>query len=553
MGVRNELVPSDSSSKPGPEPKTDLLQLASEHPSKRRFGCSHGVWCLLVFFCLALGWGVAAERADQHLQRAAELLATGALEAAEKEARLALNAPAARPAAYSVLGGIRIQQNRIKEGRRFLEKALELNPHLLGARLNLGHVYVLESKPERAREMYRLALQTDPDNFNARMSLAQLEADTGNFAASVETAKPVAALLRNSPEGLHLLATGYLGLGQREMARALLTDWRRQPSVPVELAVSFAQLLLSHDLKQEAAEVLAKARTDAPPSFEVAAGFGDAYLRLGDLKEAAANYARAIDLNSSCTACYVQLGRIAEREGDTEKALAYLIRAKRLEPDNPEVLFVFGRVCLRRNLFRDAIPALEKAFQSKPDDDRYAFVLASAYGMKLRFKESLELFGRLVKKKPEDPVLNYSLGSVLCTEGRDYAEAEKYLRKSISLQPEQLSAYYYLAVAVLKTGREDEAAAIFRELLQRYPDHIPSLEQLGMILVKNRKYDEARQILDKVLRLDPTSLRGHYQMSMLLGRLGQKEEAEKHRQMAQRLEDEEKRKRKTELYLLTPH
>lgn len=495
----------------------------------------------------------AVNSASDHLQRAVELISQRDLDGAEREARQALHDASTRAVAWATLGAIRLQQKKSDESAKFLEKAIQLDPKLLGARLNLGQAYLMQGKRAQAHQVFQQALQIDPSSLNARFSLAQLEAESGNYRASLDVARPIATALHNSPDGVFLLATDYLGLGQKEEARALVATWKAFTGLPPAFSIDFASLLLRHDLAQEAVDVLENARGAGPISFELASSLASSYLLKGNLNKAEENYEEALRLNSNCVNCYLQIGRIAERQGEKEKGLAYLIKAKLLEPENPEVLFEFGKVCLERNLFRDALPALEKAVQLKPDNDQYTYVLGSAYLAKVRYTEAVALFSRLVKKNPEDPILNYAMGSVLYTEGRNLDGAEKYLKKSISLQPVQVGAYYYLGMVVFKKGDQDQAAQIFRELLQRYPDHIPSLEQLGIILLRQRKYDEAHQVLEKVLRLDRNSLTGHYQYSLLLGRLGKKEESAKHMEIAQQLEAEQKKKGKTEFYLLNPH
>lgn len=491
--------------------------------------------------------------AQDHLQKAVALISQGDLAAAESEARKALSTPSTSAPAYSILGTIRLQQRRLEESRQFLEKAIALNTKLLGARLTLGQVYSLEGKTERALEVLQEVLRMAPNNPTARMTLAQLEASAGNYLRSRELVEPVREDLRGTPDGLLLLLVISLGSADKEEARGLVTDWLAlNGHVPPPLTIEFAKPLVASQLAPEAVQVIEKGRRDDPASFELIFALGGAYLASGDSKRASGYYEQAATLNERCVLCFRQIARMAELEGETEKALSFLIKAKVLEPENPEVLFDFGRVCLERRLLRDALPALEKAVQLRPDDGRYAFALASAYNARQRFKESLEIFDRLIRKKPEDPVLNHAIGYVLYSEGQDLDGAEKYLRKSIRLMPQQLSGYHYLGMVLFKKGDEDQALQVFHELLQRYPDDLASLEQLSKILVKKRRYDEVRQVLDRVLRLDPNSHTGHYQMALLLGRLGQKEEAEKHMRIAEQSRAEDEKKARTELYLLNP-
>jgi tetratricopeptide (TPR) repeat protein len=495
----------------------------------------------------------AAQAPAEHLQRAAALISQGDLVAAEKEARLALAQPSTEAVAYATLGTIRLQQGKAEESRQFLTKALELNPQLVGARLTLGQVFVRQGKTQAARQAFQDALRLAPQNPTVLVSLAQLESMDGDYATSLKLVAPLTDSLRRSPDGLLLLLANHLGLGDKEAVKTLVSDWMAlEGNIPPSLAIEFAKPLVEHQLAAEAVRVLERATGDGPVSFEMAFALGGAYLASGNTRKAEEYYDQAGKLNERCATCFQQVARIAQKNGEKEKALSYLIKARAQAPENPEILFEFGRLCLEADLFRDAIPALERATQLEPQNDRYAYVLASAYVGKVRYKEALTILERLVKKHPEDSVLNYAYGSVLYTEGLDLDGAEKYLRKSIELQPKQVGAYYYLGMVIVKKGDQDQAGAIFREILERHPDHLASLEQFGTILVKQRKNEEAQQVLEKVLRLDPQSLTGHYQYGLLLGRLGQRDESKKHLEIAQQLEEVRKKESKMEFFLYNP-
>ncbi len=69
------------------------------------------------------------------------LVQEGRLEEADQQAQLALSNPQTRAVAYSVLGAIRFQQKRLPESVSLLEKAIHLDPRLLGAQLSLAEVY----------------------------------------------------------------------------------------------------------------------------------------------------------------------------------------------------------------------------------------------------------------------------------------------------------------------------------------------------------------------------------------------------------------------------
>src|SRR5262245_7026051 len=81
------------------------------------------------------------------LQNAARLVQQGTLDEAEAQARRALADPATEAAACSVLGTIRFQQQRFDDSIDFFQKAIHLDDSLMGARLSLAQVYLLQGKP----------------------------------------------------------------------------------------------------------------------------------------------------------------------------------------------------------------------------------------------------------------------------------------------------------------------------------------------------------------------------------------------------------------------
>jgi tetratricopeptide (TPR) repeat protein len=502
----------------------------------------------IALFSATLG-ATRAEPSSDHIRLSSEFLAKGDLAAAEKHANLGLATPSTRPLAYAALGAIRLNQGNYEESENFLKKAVQLEPRLLGARLNLGSVYVLQGKTDLAAGVFRQVLKLDPANAMARLNLAQMESEKGRYRVSLELVQPILTGLRQTPDGLLLLATNYLGLGDVISARRLVTAWNKLSSEG-GLASSFGVLLARNNLNDEAIQVLEAAKKKQG-SYELAFNLANCYFKKGDGKQASANYEVALTYNEGCVDCLLQLGRIADQEGNVEKALAFMILAKRKSSDDPEVLFEFGKICLKKDLYQDATKALERAVELKPGQDSYLYVLASARVGTKRFEEARSILEKLLSKKPNDFQLNYAMGAVFYLEAK-LDEAADYFKRSIELQPDQLAAHYYLASVAQNKGDHAGASQMFQELLNRHPDHGPSHEALGAVLLQMGKYVEAEQHLEKAIALAPDSVRAHYQLSLLYARMGKKMESDQQMDIFKKLKEQEKEEMK-ELILLTPN
>lgn len=84
------------------------------------------------------------------------------------------------------------------------------------------------------------------------------------------------------------------------------------------------------------------------------------------------------------------------------------------------------------------------------------------------------------------------------------AEAVPLLRQAVTAAPDDLSARYWLAAALVELGDWPNAVAELRVVLEDKPTSAPSLLLLARALVGQGRRDQAAQVLDAALRLDPT-------------------------------------------------
>jgi tetratricopeptide (TPR) repeat protein len=492
-------------------------------------------------------------RADsrQALQRAVDLVQEGRLEEADQQARLALSDPQTHAVACSVLGTIRFQQKQFPESVTLLQEAIRSNPRLLGAHLSLAEVYTVQGKSELALQVFRKILTFDPSNASARLALARAETEEGNYQGSLDLAQPVLSALKQSPDGLLVLAADFLKTGDQPAAASLANNWAQLTGVPQAWSIKFALLLAEGGVIPEAVDILSRAKQIGPLSYELAFNLAGVYLLKNEPVSALENYDLALTLNPDAVPALRQAAMVAEQQGELERSLSYWIRAKKIEPNNPEVLLGFGRVCLKMDLLEDAEPALTKAASLKPGDPSYEYTLAAAKVGKRQFEAAQTLLESLLRTRQGDAQLQYALGSVLYLEGH-LADAATHLRESVRLQPEQLAPYYYLALVARDQGNEAEAIRTLEELLQRYPDHASSCEVLGGLLMSAHRYPEAQSSLEKAVRLNPKSVKANYQLGLLLSRMGKKDEADRQLELTKSLRQEDEATSRLQLRLLDP-
>jgi tetratricopeptide (TPR) repeat protein len=185
-----------------------------------------------------------------------------------------------------------IEQGRFAEARGLLEPVVRDHPGWARAHFFLGLTYHEERRYEAAEELFRRALELDPQY--------------------------------PTPLVFHGWSLYYLG--RIEQSRAAFEAYLKvQPGYPDAI---FALGLIDFDADAvDAAEVrfretvrLAAERQDRPTEAKARARLADVHLRNGDLEEARKELERSVALNPDNYEPYFKLSRVLQRLGDAEGA-----------------------------------------------------------------------------------------------------------------------------------------------------------------------------------------------------------------------------------------
>ena len=141
-------------------------------------------------------------------------------------------------------------------------------------------------------------------------------------------------------------------------------------------------------------------------------------------------------------------------------------------------------------------------------------------------------FRRAVELNPELPSLNAFLGrSLWDTSGSD--EAVEYFRRELEINPNDFDSNLYLGMHLQKAEQDyEEALAHYQRALSVRPGSPDARYQIGLIYLLTDRTDEALEIIEGVVRDVPDFLEGHATLARLYYRLKRREDAERHRAIA---------------------
>lgn len=136
-------------------------------------------------------------------------------------------------AAFRVLGSAYLEAGRIEEGTQILEKALELNPNGLQARLSLGRAYVRQGRYDLALARYQELLQRVPTNAKLHLESGAVFQRAGRKQEAIVLYRKALELNPRWVEPFLTLATLLEMEGRIPEAVGLLEDYLRvNPKTP---------------------------------------------------------------------------------------------------------------------------------------------------------------------------------------------------------------------------------------------------------------------------------------------------------------------------------
>ena len=359
---------------------------------------------LLLSAFLLLGFGQPQSNVAglAALEKAAALVQQGNLAEADQQAQVALADPDTRAAANSVLGTIRLQQNRPRDAVPYLQEAIRLDPRLMGAHLNLAAAHVLTNEPGPALDAYDAALKVQPDSIPALQQAAAIAERVGELERSLSYWIRAKKLQPEDPEIL-------LGFGRVCLRMDLLDDAEpaltraagQRPNDPTYQYMLAAAKVGKHQYRFRAAPAGSPGGEAAGRSaVAVRAGRRSLRARTPGRRRAASPGEPALAAGAGGVAVYLAL--VARDQGDEPKA----------------------------------ITALEALLQSHPDHGASCEVLGGLLMSAHRYAEAEGYLRKAVRLAPASVKANYQLGLLLTRMGRK-DEAAKQLEVAKGLRKEQ--------------------------------------------------------------------------------------------------------------------
>lgn len=414
---------------------------------------------------------------------------------------------------WFALGSARSKAGDDAAAKAAYEQALELDPAMSAARLNLAVLQAQSGKLEEAEETYQELLRNQPDYFRAHYNYSILLERMGRRQDAISALRNALVYRPDHIDAREKLAGLLLDVGRPDDARRQY-EWLQQRSPGdarylFELGRCAWRQKKYDEAERRYREAIRKNGGNYPEAW---VNLGLVHKAMDDPDQAEADYRAALRLDPAYAGAQRRLGDLLEDRGDLEGAVVALEAAVASDPKDAGAWRELASVREDLGDADGALGAWEHALQLVSDD-------ASTWNQVgiLRADEgddagAVQAYQRALSVDPKNATVWFNLGLARRRLDEDDAAIEAFQRAAELAAQDDASGValkaHRSAGHVYRVRRDyEEALPHYRRAVEIRADDATSRYYVAHCLYKLEKYDEAANEIEKLVSLKPGNVR----------------------------------------------
>jgi tetratricopeptide (TPR) repeat protein len=457
---------------------------------------------------LATGCGGAASREAKHLKKGEAYLADGNFEKARVELQNVLQIAPKDAAARFDMGVVDEKLNNPREAAQFYQGTIDIDPQHVGARTNLGRLYLLSGAPGRALELIGPALETHPDDADLLSIRAAARLQQKDLSGAQADAERAVQLSPTNANAVAVLAGIYTSTGAKDKALTLLEQSIQKIPDTVDLRLVLAQLYSQDNRVAETEALLLKLVELRPAEKAHRLRLVQYYARLGQVDAAEKTLRQAVkDLPAERDVKLALVDFLAARRSRdaAEKELKEMVAAA---PTDNELKFALARFyengrqsALAEGIYQGVIDRE----QTNPAGLSARNRLAGLRAQRGDVAGALKLANEVLEQSPRDDDALLMRGNIALAK-QDPRSAIADLRAVLRDQPNAVGVLRILARAHLANGEPAVAEETMRHAVEANPNDPALRLDFAELLVQLGKAEQAKPMLADLVKQHPDNL-----------------------------------------------
>jgi tetratricopeptide (TPR) repeat protein len=416
-----------------------------------------------------------------------------------------------------------IDRNQINQALGELQAVVTHAPDNPVAHFNLGRAHAARYEYEQARQSFEKAIQLRPDYVMARLALAQLEVQVRDYDAALKTAQQILTIDHNNINAKLIESASMMGQRKFGESRVLLDQMTKTNPGSPDVYFQMGVMSLAENKFKEAEEAFQKSYQLDPNKARGLLGMVETDMAQNKADDAMHLLQTELDKNPNRADVRLALSNTAVRAGkydmaiqEYEKLLNSMDKNSRMRGD---VYLRIGETYRRKGDLNGAIVNLQKARESQPENSIVMATLALVLDQAGRWTEAKQVYEAVLKLDVNNAVALNNLAYLMAEHNGDLDDALSKAQRAKQLLPDMTEVSDTLGWIFLKKNLSDSALDTFRELVNKAPSHSTYRYHLGMALAQKGDKLKAIKELQEALKYNP-SKNERDEIQQLLNKLG---------------------------------
>ena len=457
-------------------------------------------------------------------------------EQAAEQYRKAISINSSVPIYYYNLGLAMDRLDRLDEAEKAYEDYLKLDSKSPDYVNTVGVFYYKKRQNHaKAAELYKLAIEGNPNNDNFHYNLALVQERLEQWSDAEASYQRAIECDPEDPENYNGLGVFYYG---RQLYDQALANYLKAIEINPKEALYHANLGLAYQQLGMPAEELTEYLKAAELNNRYYLEVGRIYYNRSQYKEAILAFEKPGNIIEQFPVNLAYLGLSYENLGQAEVAEQIFLRALGKDPGLDDYYYNrLGILNYRRGKHKEAIEyytkalelvkagvyyenlglaheglgehflaisSYEKAVELEPENGQFPNRLGVFHYGAGRHKDAIPQYQKAIALDPDNPIYQNNLALALEGDGQ-FAEAEKAYLRAIEMDPKTAAYPNYLGGMLYRAGRFADAAPLFEKAIELDPKTAFYYENLGLSYENLGKTKEAEEEFKKAIAAEPGS------------------------------------------------
>ena len=422
-----------------------------------------------------------------------------------------------------LLGLVAVSREGAAKARPYFENALQIDPSLAVASINLASTYRLEGNNDKARAVLDRAVTQDPKNVDIMLARADIERAQHAPTEEINWLERARAVSATATVPRFRLVADYLERNDSGKAVTVATELLRINEDDAEAIAALGQAQLANKEMENAINSflrLASVTKDSTPALFMLAR---AYAVANDQQNAGLILRKAIAQSPDDLSLQGAVIEFASRTQQTDAFVALAQEMTQKRPDDPRMGEFLGTLLQADGRSGEAVTAFAAAF-AKGGSERAAIGLARAQASANDLPSGVSTLRAWLQRNPNDAQGRFLLAQLLSSAGQTDEAVGEY--ETLSRQPPPNALVLNDLAWLYQEKRDPRALATAQEAHRLAPDAANIADTLGWILVQRGDTEAGLKLLEEATaQIDLATPGMKYRLAVALERLGRHKDA----------------------------